>query len=439
MNRMTEGNPLKLLLVFGAPILLGNLFQQLYNLTDAIIVGKFVGTQGLAAVGAVGALQYFFISFCAGMSSGVGIIVAQYYGAGDDEGVRKGIINGILATLSVAVLMTVLGVVFADECIRGMNTPPEIIFDCIKYLKSICVGIVGICLYNTMAEILRALGDSRTPLIFLVVAALTNIVLDLVFIIYFDLGVQGAGVATAVAQMIAAVGVMIYAMRRNLYFTFKRKELKVEKELFARSFTIGIPVACQFSLIAVSGMVLQIVVNGFGAIIVATCTVASKIENIMLLPYVSSMTSLQAYSGQNIGAGDNDRVISGFKNGTLIIMGYTLIIAPIIFFGGHYFIQIFTSDPQVIEVGRKALKICSLFYPGLGMIFVTRGILNGVGDSKFAFMGGVLEVTGRACLPTLLTSLQLLGVWGIWLATGITWFLTALLGIVRFWQKKWMV
>ncbi len=435
---MTEGNPLKLIILFGIPIFIGNVFQQLYNIVDSIVVGTYVGTNGLGAVGAVGAIQFFFFSFCMGLSSGIGIVIAQHFGSGDDVAVKKSIVNGVLLAFLVSVIMSFLGVVGARFCLEVMQTPPEIIDDATNYMISTCAGIIGVAMYNTVSEMLRALGDSKTPLKFLILAALTNIVLDLIFIIQFDMGVLGAGLATATAQYLAAIGISIYAIKRNDYFKVTKETLVVDKGIMVKCMKTGMPVAFQFSMIAVSCIVLQMVINGFGSVVVATNTVVSKVENVVVQVFFTLTTSLQAYTGQNIGAGKIDRVRQGFICGLKIVFIYTVCMIPIIFFFGGNIVSIFVDDPAVIELGAQALKITSSCYIFLGFIYITRGTLNGSGDSKFALMGGCMEVLGRVCVAKPLTLVSFIGVYGIWIATGVTWFATGMLGIIRYKQGIWI-
>ncbi|MFI3172265.1 MAG: MATE family efflux transporter [Eubacteriales bacterium] len=439
VTRMTEGNILKILIRFSIPILMGNLFQQLYNIADSVIVGKYVGTNGLAAVGAVSAIQFFFLSFCIGMSGGIGIVIAQFFGAQDDNHVKKSIINGAVLALAIATLMSLVGFLFAEPCLKLMGTPDEILGDSILYMKSVCIGIIGIALYNTLAEMIRALGDSKTPLKFLIFASVTNIILDLVLIINFDLGVLGAGIATATSQFLAGICLGIYAIKKNPYFAIKREELQIDRWIIMKCVKTGIPVGVQFSMIAVSCIALQIIINGYGAVIVAVYTVTSKVETVMVQPFQTLTTALQAYSGQNIGAGEEGRVKAGFKCGSLIMAVYTMCVTPIIFFGGAVIVSGFVSDPEVIELGASALKITSCFYIFLGLIYVTRGTLNGLGDTAFAFMNGVMEMLGRICLAKPITSIGAVGAWGIWIATGLTWMATGLLGLGRFMQGKWKI
>lgn len=437
VSKMTEGNTLKIILAFALPVLIGNLFQQLYNVADSMIVGNYVGTQGLAAVGAVGSVQFFFFSFCLGLSSGIGIVVSQFFGADNHELVKKSIINGIILTFVLSLTVSVTGLLFARKCLEFMNTPAEIINESHRYMTATCIGIVGIGMYNTFAELLRALGDSKTPLKFLTLAACTNIALDIVLIVFFDMGVLGAGVATACSQFLAAFGVVIYTLKKNPYFKFQRSDIRIDKMIIKRCLRTSIPVALQFSMIAISLVVLQSVVNGFGPLIVAAFTVTSKVENVISQPFATLTTAMTAYSGQNYGAGKLDRVKEGIKWGLILMASYTAIMVPCVFFFGHKITAVFVSDPEVITTGAQALKITSSFYIFLGLIYVTRGVLNGVGDTMFAFISGVLEMLGRVGFAKPMTMIAAVGVWGIWIATGITWFMAGTAGVVKYRLGKW--
>lgn len=437
LNKMTEGNTLKLLVVFALPVLMGNLFQQMYNVADSMIVGNYVGTEGLAAVGAVGSLQFFFFSFCLGLSNGIGIVVSQFFGADNHEYVKKSIINGVLLTIILSLVVSLLGVSFARTCLEFMNTPPEIIEHAYKYMTATCIGIVGIGMYNTVAELLRALGDSKTPLKFLTLATITNIILDLVLIIYFNMGVLGAGIATACSQFLAAIGVISYALKYNPYCKIKKEDMKVDKYIITKCIRTSLPVALQFSMIAVSLVVLQSVVNGFGPLVVAAFTVTTKVENVISQPFTTLTTTLTAYSGQNYGAGKFERVQEGLKWGLILMFGYVAVMVPCVFFFGDKITAVFVSDPEVIGTGAHALRITSCFYLFLGLIYVTRGVLNGVGDTMFAFISGVLEMIGRVGFAKPMTLIAGVGVWGIWIATGITWLMAGSAGVLKYTQGKW--
>lgn len=437
VRNMTEGSPIKHILAFSLPILGGNLFQQLYNVVDSVIVGRYVGTTGLAAIGAVNSIQFLFFSVCMGLASGIGIVVSQSFGAG--RSVKRSITNGAKIMLAVGIMMSIISFFLAKPALVLMGTPEHIMGDGVVYLRTVCIGLLATAAYNCAAEMLRALGDSKTPLYFLVGASILNIILDLVFILVFHMGVFGAAFATVISQAFSALGAITYAVLKNPYFKLKKEDWQTEKLMMRKCVRLGVPIAFQYSLIAVSCIALQIVVNQFGAVVIAAYTVTNKVENVISIPFTTLTTALAAYTGQNIGARKVERVRKGLKSGAVIMLVYTAIMSPMVFFGGSLIIQLFVNDPEVIAFGAQAFRIVSLFYIPLGSIYVVRGVLNGTGDGTFAFMSGIMEMLGRICLAKPLTMIAGIGVWGIWLATSLTWLVTGLAGIIRYRMGKWVV
>lgn len=437
VRNMTEGSSLRPIIRFSVPILAGNLFQQLYNVVDSVIVGRYVGTDGLAAVGATGSIQFLFFSVCFGLASGIGIIISQFFGAGESSSVKRSITNGALVMLIAAIAMSIISFLLAEPGLHLMGTPDNIIDSSVLYLRTVCTGLVAMAAYNCIAEMLRALGDSKTPLMFLVVSTAINIVLDLFFILTFHMGVFGAALATVIAQAFSAAGAILFAVLKNPYFQIRKEEWKIETGIVYKCIKTGLPVALQYSMIAISCIALQAVVNAFGSVVVAAYTVTSKVENVISQPYATLTSALAAYSGQNIGAGKVRRVQTGFQNCSIIMAAYTLCVVPAVFFGGTAIMQLFVQDAEVTIFGANALKITSLFYLPLGMIYVTRGVLNGTGDTMFAFLSGAMEMLGRICLAKPLTRIGKIGVWGIWFATSLTWLIAGLTGIVRYGMGKW--
>ena len=269
---MTQGNTVKLLLTFSMPMLIGNLFQQFYNMVDSIIVGKFVSSNALAAVGASGSIGFLFFSLCFGMSAGIGIMISQYFGAEDEENLKKSIANSIYVIGVSAVIMAVTSFALARPILVLLDTPDIILNDAVLYLKVSSIGIIAIALYNGVSAVLRALGDSKTPLIFLIVACLLNIVLDLVFVLVCKWSVFGVALATIIAQIVAGIGCLIYAKIANPYFTIEKRLFKPDKEIITKSMQLGIPVGLQNSMIALSCVFLQAVVNQFGETVIAAYT-----------------------------------------------------------------------------------------------------------------------------------------------------------------------
>lgn len=437
MTDMTTGSPAKHILKFALPLLIGNLFQQLYNMVDSIVVGNFVGKNALAAVGTCGSMNFLFFSLSSGLAIGIGIIVSQYFGAKDEKNVRSTIANSFYVLATAAFTVSIIGILLAPWLLRLLATPDNIIGNSIIYMRTTCAGIIAIALYNGVAAILRALGDSRTPLYFLILSSIVNVVLDLTFVLALGLGVFGVALATIIAQAVSAVSCLTYAYHRVSYFRLSKEELKPHKEIIVKSFRLGVPVALQNSMIAISCMVLQGVVNSFGDTVMAAYTITNRIEQIVQQPYGSLGTALTTYSGQNIGAGKVDRVKKGFRQATLMALIFSIVLIPIAYLFGHQIVGIFVKEQEVIDIGYRALRITSLCYFGLGMIYVPRALLNGCGDTGFAMINGITEVACRILYSQIFTRIPLLGYWGIWVTTGVTWVTTAVVCVIRYACGKW--
>lgn len=434
---MTTGSPAKHILKFAFPLLIGNLFQQLYNMVDSLVVGNFVGANALAAVGACGSLNFLFFSLSSGLAIGIGIIVAQYFGAGDEKRLRSTIANSIYVLAAAAVIVSLLGILFAPQILKLLSTPDSIIQDSVIYIRTTCAGIVAIAAYNGVAAVLRALGDSKTPLFFLMIASIVNVVLDLVFVLVFDWSVFGVAFATIIAQAVSAISCIIYAYHKVEYFRLTREQLRPNKDIILNSIKLGAPIALQNSLIAISCMVLQSIVNGFGETIVAVYTIIGRIEQIVQQPYSSLSMAVVTFSGQNMGAGKTERVKKGYHQSIIMVLTFSLILLPIAHLFGGQIIGAFVKDPEVIRIGTTALKINSLCYFGLGMIYIPRAVLNGCGDASFAMLNGITEVICRILYSHVFTRIPALGYWGIWVTTGATWVSTALICVLRYVSGKW--
>lgn len=434
---MTEGKPAGLLLSFMLPMVVGNVFQQLYNMVDSMIVGKYVGADALAAVGATGSLNFLIFSLCGGMASGIGIIISQYFGASNEAGVKRAITNAVYIMLVSAGMMGLFGFFFARPLLAFLHTPENILDDATLYMQIMCIGVFAVALYNCIASILRAVGDSKTPLYFLIVASLLNIVLDLFFVRVVELGVAGAGIATIISQLLSGVGSLAFALAKNPFFRIEKEHRRADREIIWQCVRMGVPLAFQSSLIAVSCVALQSVVNTFGSVVVAAFTATSRIEQLVQQPYNSLGMAMSTYTGQNIGAGKIDRVRLGYRKGCLIMAVFSFMMMPLAQFGGEFIMKLFVNEAEVITMGSEALRITSWFYLFLGSIYVTRGMLNGAGDAGFAFVNGLVEMAGRICLAKPLTMIPVVGVWGVWLATALTWFITGIVSILRYFQGKW--
>ncbi|MBR5115630.1 MAG: polysaccharide biosynthesis C-terminal domain-containing protein, partial [Lachnospiraceae bacterium] len=297
-------------------------------------------------------------------------------------------------------------------------------------------GIIFIALYNYAASMLRALGDSRTPLYFLIFSCILNAGLDFLFVVGIRMGVFGAALATVISQFVSGAACLTFALKTNEYFRLDREHFRADREILWKAVRLGVPISLQFALIAISTMALQRVVNGFGSVAVAAFTATSRIEQLIHQPYQTLGMSLSTYCGQNYGAKKYDRVIRGLKSGAVLMLIFSLLMLPVMQLFGQAVTGIFVKEEDVIQMGGTALQITSWFYVFLGVIYVVRGVLNGIGDAFFAMLNGVVEVVCRLTIPVFLTSLAIFGVWGIWWSVGFTWFFSGLTAYLRYIQYR---
>lgn len=436
---MTKGSPTRHILLFALPTLIGNIFQQIYNLADSIIVGRFIGSDAFAAVGATASITFLFFALCNGIGGGGGIVVSQYYGAHDDSNVKKCIVNTGIIMLIVPVFFGMVGFLLAPWFLNLLGTPELILSDATLYVRYMCVGLIFVSLYNYLSSMLRALGDSKTPLYFLIISTIVNIILDIIFVCIFTMGITGAALATVLSQFISVILSALYAYKTNSYFRFGREDFDITFDMTYKIVRLGVPMSIQYSLIAISSMAVQRIVNSYGTVVVAAFTATNRIEQLIHQPYATLGASLATYCGQNYGAKRNDRVYTGYKTGIIIMTILTAVLIVVMQLFGKAITSMFVTDVEVIALGANGLKITSLFYMALGMIYVVRGVLTGLGDAFFSLFNGVIEVIGRFTIPFLLTAYLGFGVPGIWLSSGIVWFISGATAWLRYWtyfQKK---
>ena len=439
MMDMTAG----ILLRFMLPLLVGNIFQQVYSMVDMMIVGRYIGPDALAAVGATGSLNFLFFSLCNGLSNGVGILIAQAFGAGRTADVKRVIANSVYIMAASALVMGGLGCLLARWVLGILRTPENVLDQSVTYMQVMCAGVVAVSMYNCIASILRGIGDSRTPLFFLVVSSFLNVFLDLFFIRSLGLGVGGAAAATILSQLLSAVGCIVYAVRHNPMFLISREQWRPDPALIGRCCSIGVPLAAQSSMIALSLVILQSVVNGYGSVVGAAFTATSRVEVLVQQPFNSMFAALSTFTGQNIGALRQDRVRKGFRQAALLVLLFSAAVTPLFHLFSRDIMGLFVDAGQgaeVIEYGARGLAISSLFFAPLGMIGVCRGVLNGAGDGTYSVISGVCEMAGRILFPRPLTMIPAIGVWGIWLGTALTWVLVAAASFLRYrsgiWRRK---
>lgn len=435
---MTQGRPGKILITFAIPILLGNIFQQFYNIVDSIIVGRFVGADALAAVGVCGAPYGVFVSLNMGLASGIGIMVSQLFGAKQEERIKKAVINAFILIAVSAALTSILGFCFSPQLLNLLGTPESIYADALVYMKVTFAGMLGMAIYNCAAGILRALGDSKTPLYFLIFSSLLNIILDILFVTIIPLGVFGVGLATLIGQLVSAIAVLIYARKKYSYFAFELSEIRADKTLIYKLLMAGLPLGLQSSTICLSGAVLQGFVNGFGETVIAANTVINKFDNILNMPLNSLAMALSTYTGQNMGAKKVERIRSGYRTAWVMAIIYSSLIFVIGHTCAEGFMHMFVEgEPEVIAYGVKGIGIFSSAVISLSMIYIHRSILNGSGDTGFALVNGFTEIVGRVGFAYLFVTIMQIGPQGLWYTAIANWTLTGLVCLARYMTGTW--
>lgn len=394
---MTSGSPMKLILGFSVPLLFGFLFQQFYNLVDTLIVGRYLGVDALAAVGATGSLNFLIIGFCMGVCNGFAIPLAHKFGAGDLSGMRKFMMNAIYLAGIFAIAMTILTVVFCRPILRLMQTPENILEGSYQYIVIIFLGIPVTYLYNLVSGVIRSMGDSKTPVIFLIIASFLNIFLDLLFILVFKIGVAGAALATVIAQGVSGVGCVLYSRSHFIDLRTSRDERAVNKDYMKNLCGMGIPMGLQYSITAIGSVILQSAVNSLGSNAVAAMTAGSKISMFFCCPFDALGSTMATYGGQNVGAKKLERVSKGLKSCSILGIGYALIAFAVLALFGKNLAAFFVNgaQPEVIENAARFLFCNSAFYIPLAFVNIVRFLIQGMGYSKFAVLAGVCEMVAR--------------------------------------------
>lgn len=430
---MTSGNPIKLIVLFSIPLLIGNIFQQFYSMVDTMIVGRYLGVDALAAVGSTGSMFFLINGFVMGIASGFSILVAQRFGAKDNEGLKKAVSSSIILCVFSVIVLTSVSVLCARPLLHLMNTPENIIDDAATYINIIYSGIFATLGYNMISSILRALGDSRTPLYFLIISSFLNIVLDLVFIVNFSMGVSGAAYATIISQGVSAVLCLIYTYKRYKNLRLKKEDFIVSKDVYITHLKIGIPMALQFSITAIGIMIVQSAINVFGSVAIASYTAASKVLQIVMQPAITLGVAMATFCGQNLGARNYRRIKTGVNKCTQISIITSLIAGGVLMFLGRYFVGLFIENPseEILSYAQQVFNYSAYFFIPLGLIFVYRNALQGIGESFVPMMAGVYELGARALVAFTLP--KFIGFVGICLSDPLAWIAAAVpLGFVYF-------
>lgn len=395
---LTTGSPFRLIFGFAVPMLLGYLFQQFYNMVDTIIVGQCLGVTALAAVGSTGSINFMINGFCIGVCSGFAIPVAQKFGAGDEKGLRRFVANaGWLSLIFSIIMTTVIGLLCMD-ILRWMDTPEDIIQGAYDYIFVIFLGIPVTYLYNLLAGIIRSLGDSRTPVYFLLLSSVLNVVLDFYSILGLGMGVEGPALATVFSQGVSAVLCLLYMMKRYPILRMSPEERRPDGNLMKILCGMGIPMGLQYSITAIGSVVLQTAVNSLGSMAVAAVSTGSKVSQFFCCPFDALGGTMATWAGQNVGAKKLDRVKRGTWTACLLGFAYSLIAFVILLFGGKYIALLFLAPEETEIIGRVSQFLIgnSMFYIPLTLVNVLRFSIQGMGFSGFAILAGVCEMVARA-------------------------------------------
>lgn len=423
VKNMTTGKPAKLLLAFSFSLMAGNVFQQLYTVVDTMVVGKVLGVTALAALGAADWLNWLMLGVIQGLTQGFGIRMAQEFGADRQDRLRECVGNAVVLSMLSAVLLTAAGQLAARPVLMLLQTPPEIIEFTLLYLRIMFAGVPIVMLYNLLACILRSLGDSRTPLNAMIVASLTNIVLDCLFVLGFHWGIAGAAVATLIAQAVSS-GFCFFYIKRLTILKLTKEDFRLREDLTRKLIFLGLPMAFQNGIIAVGGMIVQFVVNTYGVLFIAGFTATNKLYGLLEIAGTSYGYAMVTYVGQNLGAGKMDRIRSGMRAAMGIAMATSVVIAICMLVFGKGILGLFISgSPEVVEqtmqIAYFYLAVMSVCLPILYVLHVTRSALQGMGNTVLPMLSGVAEFVMRTLSVIVLP--MLFGETGIFFAEILAW------------------
>ena len=430
INDLTKGEPLKLMLLFSIPLLIGNIFQQFYNIADIIIVGRTLGMNALAAVGAVSPLFFLIMFIIVGLTNGFSVITGQRFGAKDYDGVRRSVTMSTILSTSFTLVFTIICAVFMDWILHLMNVPAEIYRDAYFYIQIVVIGLIVANFYNLLASVIRALGDSMTPLYCLIIASILNIFLALLFILKFHFGVPGSAFALVLSQAFSGILCVWYVKKHFPILHLKKHDWifdwKNEFNFAYEHLKVGVPMAVQFAILGTSILIIQSVCNSFGANVIAAFTAALRIEQIATLPMISFGVALASFVAQNFGAGNFSRIRYGVTRASLINVGLSVVMAFIMHFWGGHLIRIFVGyqNENIVSIAHAYLFRSSLFYFFLAQIFIYRNALQGLGRAVIPMLASIGELLMRAFAAIYLAAR--IGYFGVFYAGPIAWVAASL-------------
>ena len=418
---MTNGSPSKHILGFAVPMLFGMLFQQFYNLVDTIIVGKTLGVEALDGVGGTGAIDFMIIGFCMGVCNGFVIPVAQCFGAKKPADLRKYVFNGYICSIVFAIVLTLASVIFCRRILIIMNTPADIIDHAYNYIVVIFIGIPTVFLYNMVSGVIRSLGDSKTPVVFLVLSSIINVVLDFFLILVCKMGVAGAGWATVTSQLVSGLTCLIYMYKKYDILKGDKSERVLDRRFITNLCMNGVPMGLQYSITAIGSTILQAAVNTLGSTYVDAMTAGSKMFNFTCCPFDALGSTMATYAGQNVGAAKIKRLGQGVRSAMIIGSVYSVLSLIALYFTTDYIALLFVnaSETTIIALTRQFILASACFYIPLTGVNVVRFCIQGMGFSVFAISAGILEMIGRAFAAIIL--IPSIGFMGACLASPIAW------------------
>ena len=424
---LTVGSPMGLILSFMLPLLFGLLFQQFYSMVDTVVVGKFLGVEALAGVGSTGSVNFLVLGLCNGVCAGFAIPVAQKFGEKDTQGLRNFVGNMIWLGSGIAAIVTLVTTVGCADILRAMNTPEETFSYAYDYIFLIFLGIPATMLYNLLSGIMRSLGDSRTPLFFLIFSSLLNVGLDIVCVVTLRMGVAGAGWATLISQLISGILCLVYMAKKFPILRMEKENLKWNGYYVKRLLLMGLPMGLQYSITAIGSIVLQTAVNGLGSVVMAAVASGSKVSALFCTPYDAMGTMAATYAGQNLGAGKLDRVRTGMKDCALLGVAYSLAALAVLYLVGGKMSGLFLSGgdtaaaEKILPLAQRMLTIWALFYIPLLGVNLVRFTIQGLGYSNLAVISGIFEMIARAAVA--LGLVPVLGFDAVCLASPAAWVL----------------
>ncbi len=436
MKELTSGNPAKVIFAFSVPIIIGNLFQQLYSMIDTIIVGRTIGVDAIAALGSTSYISTLIIGFMSGLTNGFSIITARHYGAGDNVKMRRSVAGTIIIGLAVSAVLTVASIFFIKPFMHLLNTPADIFDEAYSYISVTLFFMVTAMLYNMSAGVLRAVGDSITPLVFLIISSAMNVGLDILFIAKFGMGVSGAAYATIISQAVSFILCCVYIVIRFPYLIPKAEEFKITWAEVWELFSMGLSLALMFSLVEVGSLILQRAINNFGTQTIAAHTAARKISSILMLPYTAFGSACATYCSQNIGANRPDRAGKGVKSSILMAWVWSAAAVIIGYVFSPYIVSWIagTDEQYIVDLASKYMRVNTPFYFVLAVLIVLRSSLQGLGRKAVPVASSIIEMVGKAVIA--FTAAPALGYFGVMISEPIVWIFMTILLIIGYASDK---